>query len=691
MIKSSKTKLKERFMAKRKIDEKIVKEIEELREKIRYHNYRYYILNEPEISDAEYDRLFRRLVELEQKYPELITPDSPTQRVGAEPQKEFRQVRHRQPMLSLDDCFSEEELREFDARTKRFLGGIDKLEYTVEPKIDGLAVELVYERGRLTVASTRGDGYVGEDVTPNIKTIMSVPLVLRQKKGGLPVPDLLEVRGEVYMEKEAFKRLNKEREKQGLPPFANPRNAAAGSVRQLDPKVTAKRPLDIFCYGVGEVSDLGPIKTQYELLLQLQEWGFRINRPYIRVCDSIDKVIEYCKYLEEIRDTLPYEIDGAVVKVNDLELQKKLGAKARSPRWAVAYKFAPVQATTKILDIEVQVGRTGVLTPVAILEPVEIGGVIVKRATLHNQDEIERKDIRIGDTVLVQRAGDVIPEVVMPIKSKRTGKERKFQMPDKCPVCGAKVVKKEGEVAVRCPNKNCPAQIRALLRHFASKSAMDIEGLGEKIIDLLVEKGLVKEIPDIYYLKLEDLLRLPGFQLRSAKNLLDAIERSKKTTLARFIYALGIRYVGEQTAQILADHFKSLDRLMNATLQELLSIKGIGEKTARSIKAFFEDERNIRNIERLLEAGITFEEVKPKESPIAGKTFVFTGALKSMTRDKAKQLVLERGGRVASQVSRNVDYVVVGESPGSKLAKAKQLGIKTINEEEFLKMLEGSE
>ena len=691
MIKSSKTKLKEQFMAKRKIDEKIVKEIEELREKIRYHNYRYYILNEPEISDAEYDRLFRRLVELEQKYPELITPDSPTQRVGAEPQKEFRQVRHRQPMLSLDDCFSEEELREFDARTKRFLGGIDKLEYTVEPKIDGLAVELVYERGRLTVASTRGDGYVGEDVTPNIKTIMSVPLVLRQKKGGLPVPDLLEVRGEVYMEKEAFKRLNKEREKQGLPPFANPRNAAAGSVRQLDPKVTAKRPLDIFCYGVGEVSDLGPIKTQYELLLQLQEWGFRINRPYIRVCDSIDKVIEYCNYLEEIRDTLPYEIDGAVVKVNDLELQKKLGAKARSPRWAVAYKFAPVQATTKILDIEVQVGRTGVLTPVAILEPVEIGGVIVKRATLHNQDEIERKDIRIGDTVLVQRAGDVIPEVVMPIKSKRTGKERKFQMPDKCPVCGAKVVKKEGEVAIRCPNKNCPAQIRALLRHFASKSAMDIEGLGEKIIDLLVEKGLVKEIPDIYYLKLEDLLRLPGFQLRSAKNLLDAIERSKKTTLARFIYALGIRYVGEQTAQILADHFKSLDRLMNATLQELLSIKGIGEKTARSIKAFFEDERNIRNIERLLEAGITFEEVKPKESPIAGKTFVFTGALKSMTRDKAKQLVLERGGRVASQVSRNVDYVVVGESPGSKLAKAKQLGIKTINEEEFLKMLEGSE
>ncbi len=676
-------------MAEKKIDEKIIKEIEELREKIRYHNYRYYVLNEPEISDAEYDRLFRRLVELEQKYPELITPDSPTQRVGAEPQKGFRQVRHRQPMLSLDDCFSEEELREFDARTKRFLGDVDQIEYTAEPKIDGLAVELVYEKGKLTLASTRGDGYVGEDVTANIKTIMSVPLVLRQKKGGLPVPDLLEVRGEVYMEKEAFKKLNKEREKKGLPLFANPRNAAAGSVRQLDPRITAKRPLDMFCYGVGEVSDLGPIKTHYELMRQLQQWGFRVNMPYLKVCKSIEEVIEYCNYLEEIRDTLPYEIDGAVIKVNDLELQKRLGSKTRSPRWAIAYKFAPVQETTKILDIEVQVGRTGVLTPVAILEPVEIGGVVVKRATLHNQEEIEKKDIRIGDTVVVQRAGDVIPEVVMPVKSKRTGKEKKFKMPDHCPVCGTKVVKKEGEVAIRCPNKNCPAQIRAALKHFVSKGAMDIEGIGERLIDQLVEKGLVKEEPDIYYLTLKDLIKLPGIQYTAARNILNAIEKSKKTTLARFIYALGIRYVGEHTAQLLAEHFKSLERLKNASLQELLSIKGIGEKTAKSIKAFFEDERNLKNIERLLNAGITFEEVKPKEgSPIAGKTFVFTGALKSMTREKAKKMVIEKGGRVASQVSRNVDYVVVGESPGSKLIKAKQLGIKTINEEEFLRMLE---
>ena len=675
-------------MAERKIDEKIIKEIEELREKIRYHNYRYYVLNEPEISDAEYDRLFRRLVELEQKYPELITPDSPTQRVGAEPQKEFKQVRHRQPMLSLDDCFGEEELREFDARIRRFLGDVKQIEYTAEPKIDGLAVELVYEKGRLTVASTRGDGYVGEDVTANIKTIMSVPLVLRQKKGGLPVPELLEVRGEVYMEKEAFKKLNKEREKEGLPLFANPRNAAAGSVRQLDPRITAKRPLNIFCYGVGEVSDLGPIKTHYELMVQLQEWGFRVNMPYLRLCRSVDELIEYCNYLEGLRDELPYEIDGAVIKVNDLELQRRLGTKARSPRWAIAYKFAPVQETTKILDIEVQVGRTGVLTPVAVLEPVEIGGVIVRRATLHNQEEIEKKDIRIGDTVVVQRAGDVIPEVVTPIKSKRTGNERKFKMPDRCPVCGAKVVKKEGEVAIRCPNKNCPAQIRAALRHFVSKGAMDIEGIGERIIDQMIEKGLVKEEPDIYYLTFEDLKKLDGIQDKSARNILNAIEKSKRTTLARFIYALGIRHVGEHTAQLLADHFKSLERLKNASLQELLSIKGIGEETARSVKAFFEDERNLKNIERLLNAGITFEEVKTQEgSPVAGKTFVFTGALKSMTREKAKKMVVERGGRVASQVSRSVDYVVVGESPGSKLNRARQLGIKTINEEEFLDML----
>ncbi len=670
------------------INENIIKEIEKLRDKIRYHNYRYYVLNDPEISDAEYDRLFNRLIELEKKYPELVTPDSPTQRVGAEPQKEFRQVRHRQPMLSLDDCFGENELKEFDSRIKRFLGNVDIIEYIVEPKIDGLAVELVYEKGKLAVASTRGDGYVGEDITQNIKTIMSVPLLLRAKKDSIPIPDLLEVRGEVYMEKEAFKKLNKDREKHGLPLFANPRNAAAGSVRQLDPKVTAKRPLDIFCYGIGEVSDLGPIKTQYQLMLQLQEWGLRINRRYLRLCRSIEEIIDYCHNLEKTRDELPYEIDGAVIKVNNLELQRKLGSKARSPRWAVAYKFNPIQETTKIVDIEIQVGRTGVLTPVACLEPVEIGGVVVKRATLHNQEEIEKKDIRIGDIVIVQRAGDVIPEVVMPIKAKRTGKERIFKMPEYCPVCGTKVLKKKGEVAIRCPNRNCPAQIRAALRHFVSKGAMDIEGIGQKILDQMIEKGLVKEEPDIYYLNFEDLKKLDGIQDKSAKNILNAIEKSKHTTLARFIFALGIRYVGEHTAQILAEHFGNLDKLMEASLEELLSIKGIGEETAKSIRAYLEDEKNLKNIQRLLDAGITFEEAKSEiESPIAGKTFVFTGTLKSMKRDEAKKMVMSKGGKVSSQVSKSVDYVVVGESPGSKLNKARSLSIKTLTEEEFLKML----
>ncbi len=676
-------------MKREKADEKIIREVKELREKIRYHNHLYYVLNAPEISDAEYDRLFKRLLELEKRYPELVTPDSPTQRVGAEPQKGFRQIRHRQPMLSLDDCFDEGELRDFDARIKRLLGDVQHIEYTVEPKIDGLAVELVYEKGSLRVASTRGDGYVGEDVTPNIKTILSVPLTLRQKKRGIPVPELLEVRGEVYMEKEAFKKLNKEREEKGLPLFANPRNAAAGSIRQLDPRITARRPLNIFCYGIGEISDLYGIKSQYELMLQLQEWGLRVNRPYIRLCSSVEEVIDYCVYLEEIRDGFPYEIDGAVIKVNSLELQARLGTKARSPRWAVAYKFSPVQETTKILDIDVQVGRTGVLTPVACLEPVEVGGVVVKRATLHNQEEIEKKDIRIGDTVVVQRAGDVIPEVVMPIRSKRTGDERIFKMPERCPVCGTKVIQKEGEVAVRCPNRNCPAQIRAALRHFVSKGAMDIDGIGEKIIDQMIEKGLVKEEPDLYYLSLEELKSLDGIQDKSAANIINAIERSKKTTLAKFIYALGIRHVGEHTAQLLAEYFGSLDKLMKADMDELSSIKGIGEETAKSVKSFFEDEKNLKNIERLLNSGITFEEIRPdRGSPVMGKTFVFTGALRSMKRGEAKELITSKGGKVASQVSRNVDYVVVGEEPGSKLDRARELGLRILDEEEFLKMLE---
>ncbi len=669
------------------------KEVERLRAEIRYHNYRYYVLNDPEISDAEYDKLMRRLQALEEAYPSLVTPDSPTQRVGAQPQKEFAQVRHRIPMLSLENALDQNELREFDERIRRFLGVSEPIEYVVEPKIDGLAVELVYEQGRLVVASTRGDGYVGEDVTQNIKTILSVPLTLDSYKGTRPIPELLEVRGEVYMEKEAFKELNKQRLKQGLPPFANPRNAAAGSVRQLDPRVTATRPLNIFCYGVGEVRG-ATFKTHMEMMICLQEWGLRVNRPHMRLCPNIDEAARYCKELEEKRTQFPYEIDGAVVKVNRLDYQARLGEKARSPRWAIAFKFKPSQATTRILKIEVQVGRTGALTPVAHLEPVEVGGVVVKRATLHNEEEIKRKDIREGDVVVVQRAGDVIPEVVKVITSKRTGKEKPFRMPENCPVCGAKVVKPKGEVVYRCPNPKCPAQIRESLKHFVSRGAMDIEGLGEKIIDQLVEKGLVKSPADFYSLTKEQLLTLDKIADKSAQNILDAIERSKHTTLSRFIYALGIRHVGEHVADILARKFKSIEALARADEKELEAIPGIGPVIAESIVSFFQDPQNMELVNRLLEAGIRPEPPPGTEEPtgtqpLAGKTFVLTGTLKSMTRSQAKERILALGGKVASSVSRNTDYVVVGDSPGSKLQKAQELGVKILDERAFLEMLEG--
>ena len=668
--------------------EDIKRQIEELREKIRYHNYRYYVLDDPEISDAEYDRLFRQLVELEQAHPELITPDSPTQRVGAEPLEAFAQVTHRQPMLSLENAFGADELREFDGRVKRFLGRSSGIEYTAEPKIDGLAVELVYENGKLVVASTRGDGYVGEDITANIKTILSVPLALMERKNGRPIPELLEVRGEVYMEIEAFEKLNRERIERGLPPFANPRNAAAGSVRQLDPRVTAKRPLNMFCYGVGEVRGAS-FETQMELMMALQQWGLRVNRQYIKLCKSIEEAVKYCERLEKDREAFPYEIDGAVIKVNSIELQRRLGEKARSPRWAIAYKFQPNQETTRLIRIEVQVGRTGVLTPVAHLEPVEIGGVTVKRATLHNEEEIQKKDIREGDIVLVQRAGDVIPEVVMPIVSKRTGNEKKFQMPKNCPVCGAEVVRKPGEVASRCPNPNCPAQIKEALKHFVSKGAMNIEGLGDKLITQLIEKDLVKEPADLYTLTKDDLLKLDKVADKAATNLLEAIEKSKKTTLAKFIYALGIRHVGEHIANVLAQHFGNIESLASATEEELMAIDEIGPEIAQSIVSYFEDEDNRRQLKRLLECGIQIEAPsRPAKSPVAGKTFVFTGTLSSMTRSQAKELVERLGGRVASSVSAATDYVVAGASPGSKLAKAREKGVTVLNEEEFLKLVE---
>ncbi len=663
--------------------EEAKKRIEELRKLIRHHDYLYYVLNKPEISDAEYDKLMRELQQLEEMYPEFITPDSPTQRVGAPPAEEFKTVAHLKPMLSLDNAFNEEEMRRFDERIKRELGKEDVI-YTAEPKLDGLSVELVYENGVFVRGSTRGDGYNGEDVTENLKTIRAVPLRLREGKYG--IPRLLAVRGEVIMHIHDFEELNKKLIERGEEPLANPRNAAAGSLRRLDPKETAERPLDIFFYEIMVVEGL-KINTQWEALEHLREWGLKTN-PLVKRCKNIDEVIEYYNEMKEKREQLSYEIDGIVVKVDNLEDQEKLGIKARSPRWAIAYKFPPREKITQVMDIIVQVGRTGTLTPVALLKPVDVSGVTVSRATLHNFDYIREKDVRIGDWVKVIRAGDVIPEVVEVIKEKRTGKEKIFQMPDKCPVCGSHVVR-EGAYYRCTGGLSCPAQLKRSIAHYASKGAMDIEGLGPKIVDLLVDKGLVKRISDLYKLTIPDLLRLPGFALKSAKNLIESIEKSKERSLDRFIYALGIPNVGEHMAKVLAERFKTLDNLMNAREIELLAVPEVGPETARSIVDFFREPKNREEIQRLKELGVkaTFEKMEKKEGILKGKVFVFTGALKSFTREEAKRIVEELGGRAASSVSRNVDYVVVGENPGSKYERAKQLGLKIINEEEFKKLI----
>ena len=668
------------------VPKEIRERVQRLRKEIEYHNYRYYVLNDPVISDPEYDALMRELEELERQYPELITPNSPTQRVGAPPLEEFGTVEHTIPMLSLANAFNEEEVLEFDRRVKRFLGTDQDVEYTAEPKMDGVAVEVVYERGELVVGSTRGDGYRGEDITQNIRTIRTIPLFLMEDKE--PVPERLAVRGEVYMEIEDFKRLNREREERGEAPFANPRNAAAGSLRQLDPSITARRPLNIFFYGIGEVVGR-EFESQWEVLQTLPKWGLRVN-PLVELCPDIQRAVQYYRRILDLKDELPYEMDGVVLKVNSFELQRRLGEVSRSPRWAVAFKFPAEEATTRVLDIVVQVGRTGVLTPVALLEPVQVGGVEVKRATLHNMDEIERKDVRVGDTVLVHRAGEVIPEIIKVMKEKRTGKERKFQMPDRCPVCGSQVVRFPGEVAYRCIGISCPAQLKGRIRHFASRRAMDIDGLGEKLIDQLVEKGLVKDLADIYYLRKEQLVDLERMAEKSAQNLLDAIEKSKDTTLARFLYALGIRHVGEHLAQVLAEHLGSLERFFTVDRDELLQIPEVGPEVAESVVRFFKDEGNRRVIEKMLRAGVRVEE--PTEAaevarPLEGKVFVFTGALEGITREDAKRLVEQLGGRTASSVSRRVDYVVVGKDPGSKYDRARELGLTIIDEEEFKRLV----
>jgi len=667
------------------------KEIEKLREEINYHNYRYYVLDSPVISDAEFDKLMRRLEELEAQFPHLITSDSPTQRVGAKPLEEFGTITHTIPMLSLNNAFTQDEAQEFDDRIKRFLKTSGTIEYVAEPKLDGLAVELVYKDGRFAGGSTRGDGYTGEDVSQNLKTIRTIPMRLLHPSRFMvhgsrsyPIPSRLEVRGEVFMQIKAFEKLNEERAKTGEPLFANPRNAAAGSVRQLDPRITASRPLDIFCYGVGVVEGVS-FKTHWETIQALKGWGLKVN-PFIKICQGIDEVMEYHKEIEGKRDSLPYELDGVVVKVNSLELQDRLGILTRSPRWALAYKFKPRQATTRIKEIVVGVGRTGALTPVAIMEPIEVGGVTIERATLHNQDEIDRKDVRTGDTVVVQRAGDVIPEVVMVIKEKRTGRERPFHIPDKCPLCGSKV-ERVGAIHYCTGGLSCSAQLKETIRHFASKRAMDIEGLGDRHVDQFVDEGLIKDVADLYYIGKKDILGLERWADLSAQNLIDAIERSKRPTLPRLIYALGIRQVGEHMARVLAEEFGSLEALMEASYKRLLEVHEIGHETAESIANFFKESHNRRVIEKLKRAGVEFPRMKRVEGRLSEKTFVFTGALKSLTRDEAKRLVEAEGGKTSSSISKKVDYVVVGEEPGSKYDEARRLGLKIITEEEFKRLI----
>jgi DNA ligase (NAD+) len=669
----------------------IQRRIEELRRKIERWNYEYYVLAQPTVSDAEYDEAMRELRELEAAHPELVTPDSPTQRVGAAPAEGFAKVRHPVPMLSLSNVYSEEELRAWVQRIVRLIGNVP-LTFVTEPKVDGLAVAITYVNGVFDHGATRGDGFVGEDVSANLRTIKTLPLRLNLPKNSI-MPEVIEVRGEVYMRKADFEALNERILSEGGEPFMNPRNAAAGSLRQLDPRVTASRPLRIIAYGIGYIQGAPQPPTHWDILMLLQELGFQ-TPPDAARAHGVDEVWQHCLAWQNRRDRLEFEIDGVVIKIDDVRLQEELGYVGREPRWATAYKFPAIQKTTVVEDIIVNVGRTGTLNPVAILQPVNIGGVIVRRASLFNEDEIERKDIRIGDTVVVQRSGDVIPYIVKVIKEKRTGNERPFVMPSTCPVCGAPTHREPGTAMRYCTNAACPAQLKRHLEHFVSRSAMDIDGMGEKIIDRFVELGWLRDVADIYYLDFDNIAQLEGFGEKSAANLKASIEASKNRPLARLIHGLGIRHVGERTAALLAQRFGSIDRLMQASLEDLNAIEGIGEVVAKSIYDFFHEPRNQVIIEKLRKAGVRMEEeLRPageQELPLAGKTFVITGRLENMTRQEAEELLRRAGANVSDSVSRKTTYVVVGENPGSKAERARQLNIPIIDEATLLEMLKGA-
>jgi len=654
-------------------------------EEIEKHEYQYYVLDDPLISDAEYDRLFRELQAIEEKHPDWVTPNSPTQRVGGAALDQFRKFRHGVPMLSLANALTREEFIAFDERVHRFVDVKEgqKLEYFAELKFDGLSINLVYENGELVTGATRGDGETGEDVTQNIKTIRSIPLKLKTKKP----PKKIEIRGEIVLYIEDFEKLNRDQANRDEKTFANPRNAAAGSLRQLDSKITASRPLRGFFYGIGEAEGYTPPQNISEYEDQLKEWGLPVG-SHRRVCKGAEQVLKFYDEIEALRESLPYEIDGVVVKLNSFAAQQAAGFVSRSPRGMIAFKYPPKKTMTLIEDIQVQVGRTGALTPVAIVSPVSVGGVTVRRATLHNQDEIDRKDIRIGDQVVIQRAGDVIPEVVEVLKDKRRGDERRFKLPDQCPVCGSPVIRPEGEAVTRCTSRNCVAKLKERIKHFVQKDALNVEGLGDKIVEQLVDTGLVKKLPDLFDLEFSDVLALEGFAEKSAHKLLNAIEKSRAPELYRLIFGLGIRHVGEATAKLLAQKFKSFLKLEHATEEQLLEVDGVGDEMAKSIREFFDDRENQKELEDLL---AKVRPIEPKASTeaqtLSGKVFVLTGTLPNLGRSEASRMIEDRGGKVSSSVSKKTDFVLAGVDAGSKLDKAQALGVRVLSEDEFFDLL----